>query len=301
MNTDPALLRAFVEVADTSSFGRAAEALHLDPSTVSRQVGQLERRLGVRLFERTTRQVWLTDAGRALLGDARAVLDSLDAFGRAATAVCRQQDDEVVVGFQVHAINADVLGWVREAEARTASIRVRLDEGNFADPSTGLRDRSADLAFVFLPFDSTGIETAALFELPWLMFLPADHRYARHRQVWLRDLVDEPWGSARTDDTIFRDYWLARDVRGDDAPTLPGSDTPEASLALIATGHAIGPGASARPLLQLDGVVAVPVADPRRTTVALAWVAGGLTPGAARFRDALLAVAGAALAAPRPA
>ena len=290
MNTDLTLLRAFVEVARCSSFGRAADTLHLDPSTVSRQVAQLERRLGLKLFERTTRQVWVTDAGRALLPRAEDVLASAATFDATAAAVDRQRRGELVVGFQVHAINATVLGWVAEAEAVTGGISVRLQEGNFADPSTGLRNRSCDLAFVFLPFDTAGLEVAPLYELPWLLFLPAHHRLASRSSIHLDEVLDEAGGCAASDDRIFCDYWLATDLAGNrKRPPSPAFATPEAALAHIATGRAIGTGASARPGLQLDGVVAVPVADDRRTTVALAWVDGQLTDDAARMRDELLA------------
>lgn len=292
MNTDPTLLGAFVEVARTSSFGRAAEALHLDPSSVSRQVAQLERRLGVRLFERTTRQVWLTDAGAALLPDAEAVMDALDSFARSASAVDRASRGEVVVGFQAHAINSEVLGWISDAaegDDDHDSVAVRLQEGSFADPSTGLRDRSTDLSIVFLPFDDTGIESAPLFDLPWLMFLPTGHRLADRPAVALDALFDEPWIPPATDDQVFRHYWQAMDLRDDrPMPEAPDCATPEAGLALIATGRAIGSGASAREPLHLDGVVAVPVSDDRRTTVALAWRSGPLARPVAQLRDLLL-------------
>ena len=290
MNTDLILLRAFVEVARCSSFGRAAEGLHLDPSTVSRQIAQLERRLGLKLFERTTRQVWVTEVGQALLPRAEEVLAAAESFERTAAAVDRQQRGELVVGFQTHAINATVLGWVAAAEGASNEVTVRLREGNFTDPSTGLRERSCDLAFVFLPFDTTGLCTAALYELPWLMFLPADHPLAGRDSVRLDECFDEPWGCAATADQVFSDYWLATDLAGDrHRPPSPAFDTPESALAHIATGRAIGTGASARPGLQLDGVVAVPVSDPRRTTVALAWVDGALSERAEHFRDELLA------------
>ena len=289
MNTDLTLLRAFVEVARCSGFGRAAELLHLDPSTVSRQVAQLERRLGVKLFERTTRQVWVTDAGRALLPRAEDVLRAADIFDRTAEAVDRQTRGELVVGFQVHAINATVLGWVADAESTIPGLTVRLQEGNFADPSTGLRDRSCDLAFVFLPFDTDGIETAPLYDLPWLMFLPATHRLATQASVRLEECWDEPWGCAASDDRVFCEYWLAADLAGDrPRPPSPTFATPEAALAHIATGRAIGTGASARPGLPLDGGVALPVADDRRTTVALAWIEGQLSAEAERLRDAVI-------------
>lgn len=289
MNTDLTLLRAFVEVAHCAGFGRAAEQLHLDPSTVSRQVAQLERRLGIKLFERTTRQVWVTDAGRALLPRAEEVLRSADIFDRTADAIDRQTRGELVIGFQVHAINATVLGWVADAEASVPSLSVRLEEGNFTDPSTGLRDRTSDLAFVFLPFDTAGICTAPLYELPWLMFVPTTHRLASQKEVRLADCFDEPWGCAASEDRVFSEYWLATDLSGGrERPPSPRFATPEGALAHIATGRAIGPGASARPQLVLDGVVALPVADDRRTTVALAWIDGQLSPEAERLRDAVI-------------
>jgi DNA-binding transcriptional LysR family regulator len=77
--TEFAELRAFVAVAERSSFGRAAAHLGLTPSTISQTVKSLEGRLGLRLFERTTRNVSLTDAGERLLARVRPALVELDA------------------------------------------------------------------------------------------------------------------------------------------------------------------------------------------------------------------------------
>lgn len=59
-------LRYFIAVADTLSFSRAAESVYLSQSALSRQVMDLEREVGLPLLHRSTRQVELTDAGRAL-------------------------------------------------------------------------------------------------------------------------------------------------------------------------------------------------------------------------------------------
>jgi hypothetical protein len=71
VDLDTRLLRAYVVVAEELSFTRAAERLHLAQQALSAQVRQLESRLGVQLFERTTRRVALTAAGEALMPDAR--------------------------------------------------------------------------------------------------------------------------------------------------------------------------------------------------------------------------------------
>lgn len=80
---DPNLLKAFVAVADTRSFTRAALMLHRTQSAVSMQIRRLEDRLGVTLFHRTTVSVELTSAGEGLLDYARRILKlNTEALGR---------------------------------------------------------------------------------------------------------------------------------------------------------------------------------------------------------------------------
>ncbi|WP_033215726.1 LysR family transcriptional regulator [Kitasatospora phosalacinea] len=84
---DPRQLRAFVAVAEQRHFGRAAEQLAISQQAASKRIAALERELGVRLLERGPAAVRLTDAGRRLLGPARAAL----AAGQAAVAAVRQR------------------------------------------------------------------------------------------------------------------------------------------------------------------------------------------------------------------
>jgi DNA-binding transcriptional LysR family regulator len=72
------LIAAFVAVADKLSFAEAGDILNLTASTISRKVLRLEKTLGVRLFNRTTRKVALTEAGRLYHGQCRNILDSLN-------------------------------------------------------------------------------------------------------------------------------------------------------------------------------------------------------------------------------
>lgn len=71
-------LRVFIAVAEAASFAKAAHALNSSPPAITRAVAALEDRLGVRLFNRTTRTVHLTETGARFLEDARRVLGDLD-------------------------------------------------------------------------------------------------------------------------------------------------------------------------------------------------------------------------------
>ena len=82
-------LRSFDVLVDELHFGRAAAHLGVTPSTLSRRIVALERELGVHLFERTSRRVTLTDAGRQLATRLPAALRQLDA----ALAAAQTEDD----------------------------------------------------------------------------------------------------------------------------------------------------------------------------------------------------------------
>ena len=91
-------LRAFVALADELNFTRAAARLHLAQQALSAQIQQCEERIGARLFDRTTRSVRLTAAGRALMERAPAVLADLDEAVEAARRAARGETGQLTVG-----------------------------------------------------------------------------------------------------------------------------------------------------------------------------------------------------------
>lgn len=91
-------LRYFVAVAEERHFGRAAERLHMAQPPLSQQIRQLETELGVQLLHRTTRRVDLTEAGRAYLERARAILADIDEAGQHARLVAAGSVGHLAIG-----------------------------------------------------------------------------------------------------------------------------------------------------------------------------------------------------------
>lgn len=98
------LLRTFVVLAEELNFGRAADRLHVSQPALSAQVRQLEQRLGLGLFERSTRRVGLTAAGSALLAPARSLLAESSRFTEAVGQVRGRPHQRVIFGAALYTL-----------------------------------------------------------------------------------------------------------------------------------------------------------------------------------------------------
>lgn len=99
---DTQALSAFLEVADTASFSKAAERLFLSQPAVSKRIATLEDQLGRQLFDRVGRQITLTDAGRALLPYARRVLHDIEDGRRALSMLSEKVEGRLSIGTSHH-------------------------------------------------------------------------------------------------------------------------------------------------------------------------------------------------------
>ena len=217
-------LATFVAVAEEGSFTRAADRLHVVQSAVSAGVRKLEKELGAMLFDRSTHSVKLTDAGRALLPEARATL--------AAAAAARDAVDEargglrgtVVLGtMQAQGMRAiDLAGVLAAFRAEHPGVEVQIRHaGGSTEMAQQVREGRLDLAFVALPGrgSTPGVELTRLAREPIVLAVPAGHPLAKHADIdlaALRDetLVDLPagWGIRMAVDRSFAAAGVTRTI-----------------------------------------------------------------------------------------
>jgi len=167
-------LAYFVAVAETLHFGQAAESLGITQPPLSRAIAQLERRVGVPLLERTTRQVRLTAAGEVFLAECRTILAALDTAVRKARKAAEQQRVTIAVR---PAAGPGVLPALLAASSQGAD-GVLTDVVFTYDEIGALRDGTADVALMCQSVATPGLELLELGLEEAVVLLPTGHPLA---------------------------------------------------------------------------------------------------------------------------
>src|ERR1700747_2905658 len=182
-------LRYFVAVAEELSFVRASQRLRIAPPALSRAISELESHLGVKLFDRSSRHVALTEAGSALLPDVRRALQDLDAATRRIQRLGGPKRRLTVAyksdmdGGLLHQIG-DVLA----PDQPAASVEALL--GRWGEQPEQLRQGLADVALLYEPFDQEALAFELLIEEPRLAALPTTDPLAGSDVVTLSQLEE---------------------------------------------------------------------------------------------------------------
>jgi len=186
--------RQFVAVAEELHFGRAAARLHMTQPPVTQAIAQLEKRLGVLLFDRTRRRVALTPAGEALLPEVRELLLRAQALPARARAAATGEVGRVRLAF-VSTIGFDKLpAWVRDFHAHSPGVSLELLEatGDVQLEAFARAEIDAGLMLHAPGQAPAGLARLAVSEEPLVLALPARHVLARAPRLKLAEVLAEP-------------------------------------------------------------------------------------------------------------
>lgn len=190
---------AFAAVADMRSFAGASEQMGLSSSAVSQLIAELETTLGFRVFDRSTRRVELSSAGRDFLGPARSVLRHLQMAESAAADVRNRASGVVRVGAPLVLAGAILPAAIKAFCATRPKVVIHIRD----TPVDDLVDRvaSGDLDLAVGP-DRSGLEhvqALPVFDSPWVLWCAPTHPLARQRSLKWADLRDAHLISAGRD------------------------------------------------------------------------------------------------------
>jgi DNA-binding transcriptional LysR family regulator len=279
-------MRYVVAVAETNSFTRAAERCLVVQSALSHQIARLERELGVRLFERTSRRVRLTPAGAAFLPAARQCLAAAERAAAEAAAAVGEIRGRLTVGLIATVAAIDLPAALRAFRERYPHVRISLRAGASEDLIEQVRLGAVEVAFLGLPTTARprGVEARELAHDRLVAVVPPDHPLAGESTVTLRRLSSEVFVDlpARTagrlqSDQAFAAAGLTRDVAFEVTTAYLVSRLVEQGLAVAMLPSAYAP--------QLTGVTTIEVVDAAARVEYVIWSSDGRTPAAAAFLD----------------
>jgi DNA-binding transcriptional LysR family regulator len=291
-------LRAFVALAEELNFTRAAQRLHLAQQALSAQIQQLEERVGAQLVTRTTRKVELTAAGEALYAQAPAVLAALEAATEAARRAARGETGRLRIGLLATAALDFTPLVLRAFAAERPGVDLSVRNVDFGDPTGGVRSGDTDVAVVWLPFATDGLEVAPLFDEERVALLADDHPLAEKAELRAADLAAEPMGWVEGLDPVALDFWTLAEHRGGGAGAAVAITGFDDYLAEIRAGRAVAavPASIARSL-PWSGLARRGIADLAPARVAVCRRADDGNPLVADFVRVAQDVAGTLAAA----
>ena len=291
-------LRYVVEVAETSSFTRAAERCFVTQSALSHQIAALERELGQRLFVRSSRSVRLSEAGEAFLGHARAALRAAEQAREGAAAAAGVVTGTLRIGVIPTVTAVDIPEVLVAYRAAHPLARVELQVGNSDVLMARLRHGELDVALLGLRegVEPSGVASRVLSRDRLVAAFPRGDERSDKDVVTLQELggatfADFPAGSSgrAQSDAAFASAGLTRDVafEADSATLLLGLVSAGLAVTLLAAGTIARSGADVATAEVRDGPLRVEHlawdrAAPRNVARAFLAVIDDFVPGSVK-------------------
>lgn len=186
-------VRDFVEVANHQGFTKAAEHSHRSQPSLSKAVKKLEEELGVKLFDRSTRHLLLTDAGKIVYKQGQLALAALQALPNLLEELSEGAAGEIKIGIP------PLIGTLFFPEiARTfhmlyPNVKLELYEQGALLIEQLVEEGQIDVGIIVLPTDESIFNTYPFINDEFLLYLRHDHRLANRDSVELIELKDEPF------------------------------------------------------------------------------------------------------------
>jgi DNA-binding transcriptional LysR family regulator len=190
---DISALQAFLAVAESGSFSRAAERIYLTQPAISKRIAALEKEIGARLFDRIGRGIHLTPAGEALLSRARNVLKELEDVKRGITNLSGSISGELLLATSHHIGLHRLPGLLKRFHETYTQVRLNLQFMDSEKACQAVARGDLELAVVTLPPEAPApLKVEKIWDDPLDIVVSPGHPLARELPVTLNRLLDYP-------------------------------------------------------------------------------------------------------------
>lgn len=231
-------IRAFLAVAQTGNFSRAAVAVNLSPSALTVQIQQLEDWLGVTLLERTPRHVSLTSAGQSALRPMEKLLLDFENIVTASRDLAALRRGVVTIAALPSLCVSTLPPLLKQFREQFPGVEIRLRDVVAQRIDTLVRDAEVDFGLGVRARMGHGLEFQVVMEDRLCLFIPADHPLAGRRSVTLAELTTQPIILTGRDSSVRELVeQLFADAR---LPLLPGLEANYMSTVLALVRQGLG-------------------------------------------------------------
>lgn len=266
MSVDLRHLRHFLVVAEEGHVTRAAERLGMQQPPLSQRIRMIERDVGAQLFRRLPRGVELTEAGRVLRDNAKAILLHYDRTLEATRRAARGEEGSLRIGMMPTApFHPFVPSTVREFQIAFPAISLSLDECLRTEAIDRLQNEHMDVAFMRSSFTPPqGLVLYPLLTEPMIAALPASHSLARgdhDKPFSLKEAAGEIFiAYARQSGPALFEAMMTACLKAGFTPRI-GQEAPRivSALSLVAAGLGLAIVPRSMRTMTLDGVVYRPL------------------------------------------
>lgn len=184
--------RSFVVLAEELNFRRAAERLHISQPALTKQIQDLETRLGVTLFRREARGVEPTEATVSCLGAVRALLDQADEVESQFGTTQRVSETRITVGLLEFLSKSVLPGVFRRVLGEFPDARISIVEMNPFETAAAAADGRIDLGIAGAPVTEKNVIARPFRRGHWVLIFPETHHFSEYEEIDISDLAGEP-------------------------------------------------------------------------------------------------------------
>jgi DNA-binding transcriptional LysR family regulator len=265
----------------------ATQKLHVAQPSLSRQIRDLEDEVGVQLLERTAKSVRLTDAGRAFLDEARAILKRADEAVVKARGIAGKQ--ELRVGDWPLGTARIMPALLRAYQQAMPNVHVKLHDWTVDQNIAGVRDGRLQLAILISPLKANALAELRFQELATArvaLAVSSNHPFARRQSVSLADAAREPFiGLLPEKYPRYEEYVAAIFTRVNEKPRIVEEHDGWAGVfSAVSAGTGVALSSDAFSYLFRDRVKLLHLTpEPKRVVIGIITRKGKLSPAAERF------------------
>ena len=184
-------IQYFLEVVRSGNFSTAAENLYTTQSSVSKNIKSLEKELNTQLFDRSKRQIQLTEAGKLVLKDARSIVQSYEKLIHTVSSYQLQKEDTLTIASIPVMAQYDITGLLADFQTAHPNIKLQIEESETTHICSRLKNHECDFIFTRKEYLDASCQSLDFYDDRLAAVVPLSHPFNKKKQISVSELRNE--------------------------------------------------------------------------------------------------------------